>query len=762
MKNYAFATIEKKWHEKWKTTHLFDARIDHGKPKFYALVEFPYPSGAGLHVGHARPFTAMDIIARKRRMQGFNVLFPIGFDSFGLPTENYAIKTGIRPEIATEQNVANFKKQLESIGFSFSWNSEIWTSRPDYYKWTQWLFIQMFKEGLAYKADEEIWWCPTCKIGVANEELEAGRCERCGADVVKKTKPTWCFKMQSYSDKLIEGLERVDYPENVKKMQSDWIGKSSGAEVEFALSNGGSLGIYTTRPDTIDGVEFMVLSPEKAYDFLDFIENADEVRAYIDRAVARTDVERAQAKLKTGVPCKGLTATNPSNGRTVPVFAADYVLGKYGTGAIMAVPDLDERDGEFAAAMGIEFGSTNLLSQDESLKIGKRKVNYKMNDWQFSRQRYWGEPIPMAYCKNCGWQPLPESELPLILPAVDDYLPTDDGLSPLARLDDWVKCKCPKCGGVATRETDTMPNWAGSCWYFLRYMDPENSAAFASKEALDYWGQVDWYTGGQEHVTRHLLYSRFWHKALFDAGLVPYDEPYKKRSLCGMILAENGIKMSKSKGNVVNPDEIIAQYGADTLRTYEMFIGPFDQAAAWSTTALIGVHRFLARAFAMTERVVSRAPTNEEKRTIAQCIKHVSERIEQMKFNTAISALMIALNFMEANGEAPKALFADYAKLLSPFAPHLADEIWESLGEEAPLAFEPWPTFDPADAESDKAAYVIQINGKKRMELELDRGLDPDTIEDKILDDPALAPFLCGKKVRRVVVVPEKLVNVVV
>ncbi|MDR1008659.1 MAG: leucine--tRNA ligase [Rickettsiales bacterium] len=782
MKNYDFKGIESKWQKVWEAERLFDSHIDRKKPKFYALIEFPYPSGAGLHVGHPRPFTAMDIIARKRRMQGYNVLYPIGFDSFGLPTENYAIKTGIRPEDATHDNIASFTKQLKSLGFSFDWNARVITSDPDYYKWTQWMFIQFFNAGLAYKGTTDIWWCPTCKIGIANEELESGRCERCGSDVVKKTKPIWCFKMQSYSDKLLDGLSRVDYPDNVKKMQEDWIGRSVGAKLTFKIG-AEPLEVFTTRADTIFGVTYMVLAPE--HPLVDKLKpqigNWSDVQKYRDEVLLKTDVERAQdTREKTGVRLDGIMAENPLTHEFVPVFISDYVLMNYGTGAIMAVPAHDERDLEFARKFGLPvkrvIDDNGLCMNSDFLnglarvkaveavleRTGERSVNYRMTDWQFSRQRYWGEPIPMVYCEKCGWVPLPESELPLVLPPVEDYFPTDDGMSPLKRLKDWVHTTCPKCGGKAERETDTMPTWAGSCWYFLRYMDPHNPDAFASKEALDYWGQVDWYEGGQEHVTRHLLYSRFWHKALYDLGLVPYDEPYAKRSLHGMILAENGVKMSKSKGNVVNPNDIVEKYGADTLRVYEMFIGPFDQAASWSTTSLIGVHRFLSRIYARVDKVKDEKMDKEDRAVIAAAIRDVSERVEQMKFNTAVSALMIALNYMESKPYTPREMMMEYTKLLSPFAPHLADELWEMMGGEGRLAFAGWPTFNPADIADDNVVYVVQVNGKKRFEMSAPAGLAAREVETMALDDILLAPYIEDKEVKRIVVVQDKIVNIVV
>ncbi|MCL2438884.1 MAG: leucine--tRNA ligase [Alphaproteobacteria bacterium] len=765
MTTYDFNAIEKKWQKYWEEKSLFNPKIDKSKKKFYALCEFPYPSGAGLHVGHPRGYTALDIVARRKRMQGFNVLYPMGFDSFGLPTEHYAIKTGIRPEVATEQNIATFKAQMKSLGFSFAWEREVITSSPEYYRWTQWQFIQLFKLGLAYKETTEVWWCPKCKIGIANEELEAGRCERCDAEVEKKTREIWSLKMQSYSDRLIEGLSRVDFLENIKKMQIDWIGRSEGAEVEFPLSKGGSLRVFTTRPDTIAGVEFMVISPEEVLErfgpLCGGFDNSDEVCGYVNAAVVRTDVERSQTKVKTGVPLAGLVATNPYNGREIPVYTADYVLYGYGTGAIMAVPDLDERDGEFANAMGIKFGETKLLSPDDALKVGERKVNYKMQDWQFSRQRYWGEPIPMVHCSMCGWVPLPESELPLKLPHVDNYLPTDDGSSPLARVADWVNTKCPTCGGAAKRETDTMPMWAGSCWYYLRYMDAHNDREFASREAMDYWGQVDLYNGGQEHTTRHLLYARFWSKALCDGGFIPNDEPFMRRIMHGMILAEGGVKMSKSKNNVINPNDIVAEYGADTLRVYEMFIGPYDQAVAWSTESMIGVHRFLKRAAALSERVEDRAATVAERSVLAVAARDVSERIDALKFNTAVSALMIALNAFEEGDSVAKSVFADFVKLLSPFAPHLAEELWERLGNAESIAFASWVEFDAADISAEGIVYVVQVGGKRRAEISVGADMDQAEVERLAMVEESVAKFITSP-VKKVIFVPGKIVNIVI
>ncbi|MDE6224245.1 MAG: leucine--tRNA ligase [Alphaproteobacteria bacterium] len=799
-KKYDFKAIEEKWQSVWEVEKTFDVKVDKSKKKYFSLVEFPYPSGAGLHVGHPRSFTAMDIISRKRRAEGYNVLFPMGFDAFGLPTERFAIKNHIHPAVATKQNVENFIKQLKSLGFSFNWGGMVNTTDPAYYKWTQWMFIQMFKAGLAYKGEETISWCPECKIGIANEELEAGHCERCGSEVQKKKKSAWILKMQSYSDKLLEGLNRVDFPESVKKMQTEWIGKSVGAEVDFSIKdNDEKLRVFTTRPDTIFGVSYMVIAPEHSLieKFSSKIKNMDEVVLYQNEAKKKSEFERSQlSKEKTGVRLDGVVAINPLNGKEVPIFISDYVLVSYGTGAIMAVPAHDDRDWEFAKKFGlpiipviksdidvneecalvdgehINSDFLNGLNKEDAIKkavevieekgLGKASVKYRMMDWVFTRQRYWGEPIPMVNCPNCGWVPLDEKDLPLTLPDVDDYLPTDEGLSPLAKATDWVKTKCPKCGCDAERETDTMPTWAGSSWYYLRYMDPHNAGEFALKEALDYWGQVDWYEGGAEHVTRHLLYSRFWHKALFDMGLVPFDEPYKKRSLHGMILASNGEKMSKSKGNVINPDDIVKEYGADTLRVYEMFIGPFDQAAAWSTTSMIGIHRFLKKVYDLAQNVADTPMTEKDEMFLHQTIKDVSERIESMKFNTAVSALMVLSNYMNGLEKVPVSMMEVFAKLLNPFAPHLASEIWEILGHSSRIDFEPFPVFDVSKIKSSEVNIVITVNGKKRLEMSVPVDLSDEEVKTLVLDNNALKPYIEGKEIKKIIVVKNKIVNIVV
>ena len=799
-KKYDFKTIEKKWQKIWDDKKLFHVEIDNSKPKFYGLIEFPYPSGAGLHVGHPRSFTAMDVISRKRRMQGYNVLFPIGFDAFGLPTERYAIKNHIHPAIATKQNVENFTKQLKMLGYSFDWDRVVNTTDPAYYKWTQWIFIQLFKAGLAYKGEETISWCPECKIGISNEELENGHCERCGSAVVKKKKSAWILKMQSYSDKLLAGLNEVDFPDSVKKMQSDWIGKSTGAEIHFNIAgHKEQLCVYTTRPDTIFGVTYMVISPEHPIleTLATQIKNIDEVKAYQAKAAKKSDFERSQlTKEKTGVRLDGISAINPITQKEIPVFISDYVLMGYGTGAIMAVPAHDERDYDFARKFDlpiiqvIEGGDisteaytgdgthinsdflnglnksdaiTKMIEKLEATGIGHASTQYKMKDWVFTRQRYWGEPIPMVYCEKCGWVPLDEKDLPLTLPEVDDYMPTDEGLSPLAKATEWLHTTCPHCGGPATRETDTMPTWAGSSWYYLRYMDPHNDKAFASPEALKYWGEVDWYEGGAEHVTRHLLYSRFWHKALYDLGIVPYSEPYHKRSLHGMILAENGEKMSKSKGNVINPNDIVAEYGADTLRIYEMFIGPFDQAAQWSTNSMIGISRFLTRAYELTDKTDTSIQLSEKDlSTMHTAIRDVSTRIEEMKFNTAISALMIYSNYMSVMERIPTTMLRVFIQLLAPFAPHISDEMWEQIGEKSTLEFTTWPSFDEKYLMTSTVNYVISINGKKRAEMEFPKDLAEEEIKSAVLGLDGIKKYFGGKEPKKVIVVPNKLVNIVV
>ena len=801
---YNHKVVEKKWQKVWDDNKAFAATDDYSKPKYYALVEFPYPSGQGLHVGHPRPYTALDIVARKRRMQGYNVLYPMGWDAFGLPTENYAIKNKIHPKEVTKNNVARFKAQLHSLGYSFDWDREINTTDPEYYKWTQWIFLKLFKAGLAYKKEMPINWCTSCKVGLANEEVVNGVCERCGAPVVRKVKSEWMLKITEYADKLIEGLDTVDYIERVKVSQKNWIGRSTGAEVDFQIKGKeDKLRIYTTRCDTLFGATYMVVSPEHPLldKYKDEIKNWSEIESYREQAARKSDFERSElAKDKTGVAIDGLVAINPVNEKEIPIWVSDYVLMSYGTGAIMAVPAHDERDWEFAkkfnlpliqvvakdgeevdineaaftdVATGVLINSgflNGLQVKDakekmieflEEKKIGKAKVNYKLRDWVFSRQRYWGEPIPMVYCEHCGWQPIPEDELPLKLPEISDFLPNDNGDSPLVKATDWVNTTCPKCGGHARRETDVMPNWAGSSWYFLRYCDPHNDKEFASKEALDYWMNVDWYNGGMEHTTLHLLYSRFWHKFLYDCGYVPTKEPYNKRTSHGMILAENGEKMSKSRGNVINPDEVIDAYGADAFRMYEMFIGPFDQVAMWSDESLNGVYRFVNKIFTLFNKVTKAAPSAKDLQVMHKCIIDVSERIEQMKFNTAVSALMTYVNYMAGLPEVPEEMYAVLLKLVSPFAPHIAEEMWARLGHDTLIVKESWPKGNAELAKDNTVTIAVQINGKMRGTIEVERDSDKEKViaAAKLLDN--VARQLTETEPKKIIVVPNRIVNIV-
>ena len=753
---YNHKVVEKKWQKVWDDEKAFAATNDYSKPKYYALVEFPYPSGQGLHVGHPRPYTALDIVARKRRMQGYNVLYPMGWDAFGLPTENYAIKNKIHPKIVTENNVKHFKDQLHSLGYSFDWDREINTTDPKYYKWTQWIFLKLFKAGLAYKKEMPINWCTSCKVGLANEEVVNGVCERCGAPVVRKVKSEWMLKITDYADKLIEGLNDVDYIERVKVSQKNWIGRSTGAEVDFRIKDTeDKLRIYTTRCDTLFGVTYMVVSPEHPYldKYKDQIKNWEEIVAYREQASRKSDFERAElAKDKTGVAIDGLTAINPVNGKEVPIWVSDYVLMSYGTGAIMAVPAHDERDWEFAkkfhlpiiqvvakngeevdvneaaftdVATGVLINSDFLNGLEvkdakekmikflEEKGIGQAKTNYKLRDWVFSRQRYWGEPIPIVHCDKCGYVPIDESELPLLLPEVESYMPTDNGESPLAAMTDWVNTTCPCCGGPAKRETDTMPQWAGSSWYFLRYTDPHNDKALASPEALKYWLPVDWYNGGMEHTTLHLLYSRFWHKFLYDQGVVPTPEPYQKRTSHGMILGENGEKMSKSRGNVVNPDDIVQEYGADTLRTYEMFIGAFDLAASWSEDGVKGCRRFLDRVWKLQDLMTDEEGYSKDLETkMHQTIKKVSNDFENLKYNTAIAAMMTLLNDFYKKGSITRGELKTLIILLNPVAPHITEEMWQIIGCEGRVYQQTWPEFDEAKTVESSVEIAVQINGK--------------------------------------------------
>ncbi|MGN0317585.1 MAG: leucine--tRNA ligase [Lachnospira sp.] len=800
---YNHKTVEKKWQEIWDNEKAFAATNDYSKPKYYALVEFPYPSGQGLHVGHPRPYTALDIVARKRRMQGYNVLYPMGWDAFGLPTENFAIKNKIHPKVVTETNVKRFKNQLHSLGYSFDWDREINTTDPEYYKWTQWIFLKLFKEGLAYKQEMPINWCTSCKVGLANEEVVNGVCERCGSPVVRKVKSEWMLKITEYADKLIDGLNDVDYIERVKVSQKNWIGRSTGAEVDFALAGkDDKLRIYTTRCDTLFGVTYMVVSPEHPYldKYKDEIKNWDEIVAYREQASRKSDFERAElAKDKTGVAIDGLMAVNPVNGKEVPIWVSDYVLMSYGTGAIMAVPAHDERDWEFAkkfnlpiiqvvakdgeevdvneaaftdVATGILVNSDFLNGLEvkaakekmiaflEENKIGQAKVNYKLRDWVFSRQRYWGEPIPIVHCEKCGFVPLDESELPLLLPEVDSYMPTDNGESPLAAMTDWVNTKCPCCGGPAKRETDTMPQWAGSSWYFLRYTDPTNTEALASPEALKYWLPVDWYNGGMEHTTLHLLYSRFWHKFLYDQNVVPCPEPYQKRTSHGMILGENGEKMSKSRGNVVNPDDIVRDYGADTLRTYEMFIGAFDEAASWSEDGVKGCRRFLDRIWKLQDIMTDNEGYSKEFETkMHQTIKKVSFDFENLKYNTAIAQLMTMLNEFTKKGEITKGELKTMLILLNPVAPHITEEMWEAIGCEGRVYQQTWPEYDETKTVESTVEIAVQVNGKTKCTLAIGKDDPKDDVIAKAKE--ALGDKLTGNIVKEIYV-PGRIVNIVV
>ena len=799
---YNHKVVEKKWQKVWDDEKAFAATNDYSKPKYYALVEFPYPSGQGLHVGHPRPYTALDIVARKRRMQGYNVLYPMGWDAFGLPTENYAIKNKIHPKIVTENNVKHFKDQLHSLGYSFDWDREINTTDPKYYKWTQWIFLKLFKAGLAYKKEMPINWCTSCKVGLANEEVVNGVCERCGAPVVRKVKSEWMLKITDYADKLIEGLNDVDYIERVKVSQKNWIGRSTGAEVDFQIKDTeDKLRIYTTRCDTLFGVTYMVVSPEHPYldKYKDQIKNWEEIVAYREQASRKSDFERAElAKDKTGVAIDGLTAINPVNGKEVPIWVSDYVLMSYGTGAIMAVPAHDERDWEFAkkfhlpiiqvvakngeevdvneatftdVATGVLINSDFLNGLEvkdakekmikflEEKGIGQAKTNYKLRDWVFSRQRYWGEPIPIVHCDKCGYVPIDESELPLLLPEVESYMPTDNGESPLAAMTDWVNTTCPCCGGPAKRETDTMPQWAGSSWYFLRYTDPHNDKALASPEALKYWLPVDWYNGGMEHTTLHLLYSRFWHKFLYDQGVVPTPEPYQKRTSHGMILGENGEKMSKSRGNVVNPDDIVQEYGADTLRTYEMFIGAFDLAASWSEDGVKGCRRFLDRVWKLQDLMTEEEGYSKDLETkMHQTIKKVSNDFENLKYNTAIAAMMTLLNDFYKKGSITKGELKTLIILLNPVAPHITEEMWQIIGCEGRVYQQTWPEFEEAKTVESSVEIAVQINGKVKGTL----GIQKDDPKDQVIAKAkeVIADKLTGNIIKEIYV-PGRLVNIV-
>ncbi len=796
---YNFSETEKKWQKIWEENKTFHASDDYTKPKFYALVEFPYPSGQGLHVGHPRSYTALDIVARKKRLMGYNVLYPMGWDAFGLPTENYAIKNKIHPKIVTENNIANFKRQLKSLGFSFDWEREINTTDPNYYKWTQWIFLQLFKHNLAYKKEMAVNWCTSCKVVLANEEVVGGKCERCGSDVIRKVKSQWMLKITEYAERLLKDLDDVDYIDRVKAQQTNWIGRSEGAEVDFDTTENKKLTVYTTRPDTLFGATYMVISPEHPYIELwaDKIKNIDAIREYRAEANKKSDFERTElVKDKTGVRIDGINAINPLTEKEIPIYVSDYVLMSYGTGAIMAVPAHDTRDWDFAKAfnlpiievvaggdvekeaftdvaagklinsgflngMEVKDAKKAVIDYLEEHKIGKRKVNYKLRDWVFSRQRYWGEPIPIVHCPHCGAVPVPESELPLLLPEVDSYEPTDNGESPIAKMTDWVNTKCPKCGGDAKRETDTMPQWAGSSWYFLRYLDPHNDKALASKEALEYWLPVDWYNGGMEHTTLHLLYSRFWHKFLYDIGVVPTKEPYKKRTSHGMILGENGEKMSKSRGNVVNPDDIVRDYGADTMRLYEMFIGDFEKAAPWSSAGIKGCSRFIDRVYGLLD-ITAPNSTGKLEKSFHKTIKKVSNDIEALKFNTAIAALMALLNEIYEQNEIGKDELKIFITLLNPFAPHLTEEMWEKAGFSGYLNQTSWPTYDEAKTVDNEVEMVLQVNGKIKDKIVVSTDISKEELEKTALENEAVKKLTAGKTVVKIITVPKKLVNIVV
>ena len=799
---YNHKAVEEKWQKIWEDKGVFHASDDTEKEKFYALIEFPYPSGQGLHVGHPRPYTALDTVARKRRLEGYNVLYPIGWDAFGLPTENYAIKNHIHPEIVTKKNIARFKKQIQSLGISFDWSREINTTDPEYYKWTQWIFIQLYKHGLAYKKEMNVNWCTSCKCVLANEEVVNGVCERCGSEVVHKVKSQWMLKITEYADRIINDLDLVNYPDRVKAQQKNWIGRSKGAEVDFTTTTGDTLTIYTTRADTLYGATYMVISPEHPMieKWADKISNMDEIKKYQEAAARKSDFERTEvAKEKTGVRIDGVNAINPVNNKEIPIFISDYVLVSYGTGAIMAVPAHDTRDWEFAkkfdlpiievvkggnvqeeaytdCAKGIMVNSGMLdgLTVDEAKKKiidwltsegkGHSKVNYKLRDWVFSRQRYWGEPIPMVYCEKCGYVPIDEKDLPLRLPMVESYEPTDNGESPLAKMTDWINTTCPCCGGKAKRETDTMPQWAGSSWYYLRYMDPHNKNAIASKEALNYWSPVDWYNGGMEHTTLHLLYSRFWHKFLYDIGVVPTPEPYAKRTSHGMILGENGEKMSKSRGNVVNPDEIVDEYGADTMRLYEMFIGDFEKAAPWSKASIRGCRRFVERYWNLQSVLIDGDKIRPElEGAFNKAIKKVGEDIENIKFNTAIATLMALINDISNVKSINKEELRIFSILLNPFAPHVTEEVYEAckLGNGI-LAEAEWPEYDESKCVDESVEIVVQVNGKIKAKLNIPVDADKDAVLDLAKNDENVKKAIDGMKIIKEIVVPKKLVNLVV
>ena len=797
---YDFKKTEKKWQDKWEESGVFHAKQDFSLPKYYCLIEFPYPSGQGLHVGHPRPYTALDIIARKKRLEGYNVLYPIGWDAFGLPTENYAIKNHVHPEVVTKNNIAHFKQQLQSLGFSFDWSREIDTTDPSYYKWTQWIFLQMFKKGLAYKKEMAVNWCTSCKCVLANEEVVNGVCERCGSEVIHKTKSQWMLKITAYAERLLNDLDDLDFIERVKLQQRNWIGKSTGAEVDFTATTGDILTVYTTRPDTLFGATYMVISPEHPAieKWADKIKNLDEVRAYQAAAARKSDFERTEVnKDKTGVRLDGVNAINPVNGTEIPIFISDYVLVSYGTGAIMAVPGHDTRDWEFAkkfnlpiievvkggnveeaaftdCATGVMVNSgflTGLSVEEAKVKItewltkegkGKSKTNYKLRDWVFARQRYWGEPIPIVHCEKCGMVALPESELPLKLPMVESYEPTETGESPLAKMTDWVNTTCPKCGGKAKRETDTMPQWAGSSWYFLRYCDPHNDKQLASKEALEYWSPVDWYNGGMEHTTLHLLYSRFWHKFLYDIGVVPTSEPYKKRTSHGMILGANGEKMSKSRGNVVNPDEVVDEYGADTMRTYEMFVGDFEKAAPWNPQGVKGCKRFIDRVWSLQEIVNDKEGyTPELESLMHKTIKKVTEDIDALGFNTAIAAMMTLVNEMYKVGSVSRDELKTLTILFNPFAPHMTEELWEVMNFGGTVTDQKWPEFDESKCVENVVEIAVQVNGKVRAKINVPADIEQADAIAMAKSDEKIAAEIAGKTIVKELYVKGRLVNIV-
>ena len=799
---YNFKSIEKKWQKKWEEEGTFNASNDYTKKKWYGLIEFPYPSGQGLHVGHPRSYTALDIIARKKRMQGYNVLYPIGFDAFGLPAENFAIKNHIHPKVITEQNINHFREQLKSLGFSFDWSREVNTTDPEYYKWTQWIFIQLFKKGLAYKTTMPINFCTGCKVGLANEEVVNGVCERCGSEVVQKEKSQWMLKITEYAQRLIDDLDDLDFLDKIKTQQKNWIGRSEGAEVIFKVANSEeTLKVYTTRPDTLFGATYMVVAPE--HDIIKKLEeritNIDEVKEYQHKASLKSDFERSEInKDKTGVELKGIKAINPLTNKEIPIWISDYVLSSYGTGAIMAVPAHDQRDFEFAKKFGMpiiqvvdgenvdlekeaftDVETGKLINSDflnglevkdakskiieylEQNKIGERKVNYKLRDWVFSRQRYWGEPIPMVYCEHCGWQPIDEKDLPLVLPEVEDFEPGENGESPLAKQTDWIKTTCPKCGREAKRETDTMPQWAGSSWYFLRYMDSHNDKELASKEALEYWSPIDWYNGGMEHTTLHLLYSRFWHKFLYDIGVVPTKEPYQKRTSHGMILGTNGEKMSKSKGNVINPDDIVDEFGADTLRIYEMFMGPFDQTAAWSMESIRGCSKFLDRVYNLKDMLVDGDEfTKEAEKMMNKAIKKVSNDIEEMKFNTSVATFMTMVNEFYKIKKINKKEFVTFLTLLNPFVPHITEELNELAGFNKPISSYEWPKYDEEKTKDDEITLPIQFNGKLKATVQIEVDEDEANVKEKVHD--AIKDKLDGKTVVKEIYVKNRIYNIVV